>query len=73
MSFGLWFITMNPGFIPSDDMIQEVMCASIIFTIYCFKKLEQMLQLLHVRSSVKCLDTHLVEALWNQGMSCSKE
>jgi hypothetical protein len=24
LPFGLWFIKMNPGFIPSDDAIQEV-------------------------------------------------
>ena len=24
LPFGFWFIMMNPGFIPSDDAIQEV-------------------------------------------------
>ena len=29
LPFGFWFIMMNPGFIPSDDAIQEV----ITFTV----------------------------------------
>ena len=34
LPFGFWFIMMNPGFIPSDDAIQEV----IAFTIVLFQK-----------------------------------
>jgi len=30
LPFGFWFIMMNPGFIPSDDAIQEVIAFTIV-------------------------------------------
>ena len=30
MAFGFWFIMMKPGFIPSDDVIQEVIVFMIV-------------------------------------------
>ena len=30
LPFGFWFIMMNPGFIPSDDAIQEVIAFAIV-------------------------------------------
>ena len=35
LPFGFWFIMMNPGFIPIDDAIQEV----IAFTIVLLQKI----------------------------------
>jgi len=60
---------MNPGFIPSDDVIQEV----IAFPIVPLQKLEQICWRLRLCSSVRFLGTHLAAALWNPRMSCTKE
>ena len=30
LSFGFWFIMMNPGFIPSGDVIQEVIAFTTV-------------------------------------------
>ena len=30
LPFGFWFIMMNPGFIPIDDVIQEVIAFTIV-------------------------------------------
>ena len=30
LPFGFWFIMMDPGFIPSDDAIQEVIAFKIV-------------------------------------------
>ena len=30
LPFGFWFIMMNPGFIPSDDAIQEMIAFTIL-------------------------------------------
>ena len=30
LPFGFWFIMMNPGFIPSDDAIQEVIAFTTV-------------------------------------------
>ena len=69
LPFGFWFIMMKPGFIPSDDAIQEV----IAFTIVPLQKTRVDVLAVALMLFCQMLGTHLAATLWNPRMSRTKE